>query len=87
MAKELQVYGWTGHRRDAGPRLQTREIVAARSRAAAARAAGYASPRQMFALMDTGNDEECAQALSEPGVVFWHPLDEIERDRKWHRGT
>lgn len=71
MAK-LKVYGWSGMRHEApGPHHQTREIVAATSKAAAARAAGYKGPWQMFNLCETGNELEVTLATSSPGVVFW----------------
>jgi hypothetical protein len=85
MSARLKVYGWQGCRQKAPGSKQTYEIVAAPSKAAAARAAGYVAPRQMFNLCETGNDDDVAQALSEPGVVFWRPLDQIPRERKWVR--
>ncbi len=76
--RPLKVYGWIGHRSG-----QTREIVAAPSKAAVARIAGFNSPRQMFCLCETSNDAELAQARSNPGKVFWHPLNELESRREW----
>jgi hypothetical protein len=78
MARKLKVYGWTGYRLECPPapngNHQTREVVAAASMAAAARAAGERSPRQMD-MCESGNDEDIAQAMSKPGVVFWRPLN------------
>lgn len=71
----MKVYGWQGYRTEAGPRMQTRDIVAANSMAAAARAAGFKYPSQMFNLGETGNKHEIKTAMSAPGVVFWCPLD------------
>lgn len=78
---KLQVYGWVSFR----GRTQSREVVAAHSLAEVARIAGYKRPSQLFNLEDTGNGPEIAAALSEPGVIFWHPLD--ERPISWRRST
>ena len=88
MARKLKVYGWQGFRTEAGKvarnhRNQTREIAAAPSMAACARLAGENSPRKLFNLGETGNDEECELALAEPGVVFWRPLDQPGCEREW----
>lgn len=64
---EMRVWGWLGFR---GAR-QTREVVAAPSKAAAARAAGERDPRRLFCLGETRNAEEVRLATSRPGVVFW----------------
>ena len=75
----LLVFGWQGHRHECPPApngsRQTREICAAKSMAAVARAAGVKYPRQLFNLCDTGNAYECELALSSPGTVFWRPID------------
>jgi hypothetical protein len=74
---KLRVYGWRGWRPEcpAAPNgsRQTRDIVAAHSRAEAARIAGEKGPWALDCLEETGNTEEIAQALSEPGVIFWRP--------------
>lgn len=75
----MKVYGWQGSRPHVG---QTREIVAARSKAAAARAAGYDDPRQMFNLTDTGNIQEINVAHRNPGTVFWTPINTWVRSEK-----
>ena len=73
---KTKVYGWISTRRDCeGPHHQTREIVCAPSRAAAARAAGIKSPRQLWNLCETGNEEEIRVATGAPRKVFWRPLD------------
>lgn len=77
-----RVYWWLGARREAGPRSQTREMVAAPSMAAAARAAGYKHPRQMFNLCETANEDDIRVAMSTPGVVFWKAIDSRG---EWHR--
>jgi hypothetical protein len=75
----MKVYAWVGHRTEAGaPHYQTHEIVAAPSKAAAARAAGERDPRRLFNLGETGNAADIAVATREPGVVFWRPIDARE---------
>jgi hypothetical protein len=71
--KELVVYGWTGRRAEIG---QTREIMAAHSKAEVARAAGYNSPARMFNLSRTYNAIEIEVATAAVGQVFHHPLYE-----------
>ena len=78
---KLQVYGWVSFR----GRTQSREVVAAHSLAEVARLAGYKRPSQLFNLSPTGNGPETAAAMSEPGVIFWHPLD--ERPLTWRRSA
>jgi hypothetical protein len=71
----MKVYGWQSFRNECkGPHHQTREIVAARSKAEAARLAGYKHPARMFNLCETGNEREIAVAMTRPGVVFWAPI-------------
>ena len=89
----LKVYGWTGTRYEAGAiareigkgygRSQTREIVAATSKAAAARAAGVARAGQLWNLSETANDECIEIAMREPGRIFWKPTDDIDGEH-WH---
>lgn len=78
----LKVYGWEGMRAPLS-RNQTREIVAARSKAEVARIVGEKYPSNLFNLAETGNEGEIQKAMSEPGTVFWRPLDG-ERD-EWYR--
>jgi hypothetical protein len=86
--KALKVFSWMGHRYDcpaaANGGRQTQEIVAASSMAAAARAAGVQRPRQLDNLTETSNDSDVAQAMSEPGTVFWRPYQRVS-DKKWRR--
>jgi len=89
MKRKLKVFGWQGRRLEC-PRApngdcSTREIVAAKFASEAARLAGYDRPAQMFNLCETGNAGEIAKALSEPGVIFWGPLDAFGRDREWRK--
>ena len=77
--KPLRVYGYTGYR-DECPATpnghhQTREIVAVRSRAEAARITGKTALFLKNYGCWTGNQEEIDTATAEPGVVFWRPLD------------
>jgi hypothetical protein len=76
--EKLKVYGWGGHRPNTGTHHgQTREIVAARSMAHAARLSGHHSPRQMWCITETGNPIEIAVAMNYAtrGCVCWKPLD------------
>ncbi len=83
MARKLKVYAWQDYcsneeRETLDLRswiTQVRAIVAAPSKAAAARAGGFDRPSQAFNLGETGNSEEIAQAMSEPGVVFIGCMD------------
>jgi len=88
MSRKLTVYGWVGYRREcpkaANGGQQTREVVAATSQKAAARAAGEEQPRRLFNLGTTENEEEIEVAMAHPGVVFWHPLDQRGPGR-WRR--
>lgn len=72
--RALRVYGWCGF---VSGHVQARLIVAAKSKAAAARAAGYKAPRQMFNLCETGNAAEIAAATAQPSIVMWRGLDEF----------
>ena len=88
--KPLQVWGCTKHGRRGYTPInswdrQTREIVAARSRAAAARAFGMEDRHLKDYGNVTSNAIECAVALAEPGVVFWRPLDQYKAP--WTRST
>lgn len=79
--KTLRVYGWSDFRDS----VQTREIVAATSRAAAARVT-HRLPYQLFNLCETANNEERRIALATPGVIHWCPLDESYRsNRVWRK--
>ncbi len=78
---KLKVYGWIGHFRKIDTHhVQSREIVAARSMAAAARAYGEKDPRRIFNLGETGNAHEISIAMSDPGRVFWKSLDANPRN-------
>lgn len=80
--KLLKVYGWSSFRPECRSNShQTREIIAAASRASAARSAGITLRSAIVEMVETGNDEELRRALAEPGVVFWHPLD---NRRTWY---
>jgi hypothetical protein len=72
MKRTLKVYGWQGDRRE-----QTREVVAAYSKAEVRRILGLSAydNANLFNFAETGNAEEIATALSAPGTVFWKPLN------------
>lgn len=73
---KVKVYGWHSMRQACTGGGQTREIVAAKSKAEAARCAGVRYPHELFNLTETGNSKEIETALSRPGVVFWRPVDD-----------
>lgn len=75
-----KVYGWQGWR--SASRGQTREIVAARSIAEVIRITG-GRRSDLFNIDVTGNTTEITQALSDPGTVFWRPLDDYSGE--WRR--
>lgn len=83
----MRVYGYTGSRLECPPArngsLQTREIVAARSFVAAARAFGKSPSSLRPWCSETGNAEELSIAFAKPGVVFWRPLD-FYGEGGWH---
>lgn len=76
MIRKLKVYVWQSVRFECPTHHRTtREIVAVTSKKEAALAAGFDKPTQMFNLCETRNPGEITQAMSEPGVVFWRPID------------
>lgn len=73
--RKLKVYTWQGFRRECSNlHKQTREIVAATSQKAAAAVVGE-TPGRLFNLSETHHEGSVAKAMSQPGVVFWQPLD------------
>jgi hypothetical protein len=77
----LKVYGWQGFQHDCPTHhRQTREIIATSSIKKAAEALGY-RPSDLFNVCETGNAQEIAQAMSQPGVGFWRPID--DRNNVW----
>lgn len=84
MTRPLKVYGWMGWRLprefqaafpDSPHRHgQTRECTAAHSKAEVMRIGG-GRKSDYFNLGETGNPQAVEAALSEPGVIFWQPLD------------
>lgn len=83
MGRKLRVYGWKSFRLECttDQHHQTREIVAAESRAAVARLVGRTRPSYLFNLCETGNADEIATAMARPGVVFWRGIS--DRDGTW----
>ena len=77
MAK-LKVYHWLGMtdvKWEERPWVgQVDCIVAAKSMAEVARLMGEKSPRSLFNLSETWNDEDKAVAMSKPGTIFWRHL-------------
>lgn len=79
----MKVYGWRGFK--AGMKnQQARFIVAAPSVAAVLRLTGMTRYTFNNDGCETGNVGEVAQALSEPGVIFYRGLDEW-LDEPWAR--
>jgi hypothetical protein len=84
MKKKLKIYSYQGYRRECPPApngsRQTSEVVAAYSKAQVKAIAGV-PPSEIH---ETGNNEDIAKALSEPGRIFWQPLlrhdDKLWRD-------
>ncbi len=82
--RQLRVFGWSGFRSACPtPHRQTREIVAATSKAEVARLAGFRYPRELPNLSETRNENEIAQALRAPRVIFWKPLSYSSADNDW----
>lgn len=79
MAQTLKVYGFLISRADAiyGPNgsQQTRNVVAAHSIAEVLRLANITRTDFNWSGAVTGNLNEIAIAMTEPGVVFWVELD------------
>jgi hypothetical protein len=69
------VWGYYGFSPVPEVREQVRRIVAAPSRAAAARAFGVSSAYLRDWGSETMNAAELAAALAEPGAVFWGPMN------------
>jgi hypothetical protein len=70
----IKVYGWQGWRPEspASPNggHQTREILATTSVAAVLRITGISRADYSYEGDTTGNPEEIAQAMSDPGVNY-----------------
>lgn len=85
--RTLKVYGWidiphldkdhpiTKDHRFRAHRCQLRAVIAAHSQAEAAKLTGHDRPSQMFNLCETGNVQEIAVAMAQPGVQFIAPMD------------
>jgi hypothetical protein len=83
---QLKVYGWGGYRPESkNSHHQTREIVAAQSKAEVARIVGVTSPARLWNLSRTWNGREILIALEEPGVVFWKDLDDYSAEPHYRR--
>lgn len=82
--KKLKVYTWMSFRVECKTHSrQTKEVVAAKSGAAAARLAGEDNPRRLFNFQEGGSPSEETVALANPEVIFWRPLD--DNTGGWHR--
>lgn len=70
----MRVWTWQAHHREAtGSGQQARFLVAAPTKAAAARAVDE-DPRRLFNLGETRKESDIAQAMFAPGVVYWQDM-------------
>lgn len=87
MPRPLKVFGYTGYRQAARIENnmlgQTREIIAATTKAEAFRKSGLTRAQFDNVVSETGNDEEIATALASPGTVFWQPHNYRARTGEW----
>lgn len=88
--RRLRVFGWSGHRPEAYGKDgnhehhgQTREICAARSMAAVARAAGVKHRARLWNLGVTGNKHEIEEAMKHPDRVLWRALNARSEPYNW----
>lgn len=82
-SQKIKVYVWQGFRTPLSTttrRVQSREIVAARSKAEVARIVGVKSPSALFCLGETKNQRAVAAAMAEPGTIFWRDIDASPED-------
>lgn len=89
---KLHVYRWRGHRYECctgnANSGTTSEVVAATSRSAARRLSYPDNTRmqpQLAEIYPAVHPNDIAKAMSEPGVVFWHPYDEHGDNKTWRR--
>lgn len=90
--KKLKVYGYRGWRCECPPApngsKQTREIVSAKSYAEAARLFGCSVHELKTYGGVTGNSSEIELAMSQPGTVFWLPLDgRWQNKHEWRKAN
>jgi hypothetical protein len=87
MPRALKIFGWTGHRREATMERnvhgQTKEIIAATTKAEAHRMSGIARSLFERTLHETADPEEVAQAMTAPGTVFWQPRNNMASTGEW----
>lgn len=80
MPRPLKVYGVMNFRQECpvSPNRgrQTRDVVAARSIAEAARLIGVSDRFMRVYGSETGNDVEVEICMADPGVVFWRPIND-----------
>ncbi len=68
---KIHVYTWEGNLGRKG----SREVVAAHSIAEALRCADVARKSALFNFAETQYSEYVAIAMTDPGAVFWRPID------------
>jgi hypothetical protein len=87
MPRPLKVFGWTGYRREAtmdrNIHGQTREVIAATTKAEAFRMSKLTRTQFDQRVSDTANAEEIALAMAAPGTVFWQPHNYPARTGEW----
>mgnify|MGYP007069486498 CR=1 FL=1 len=81
--RALKVYRWQSFRTECPTyHRQTKEVVAARSKAEAARLAGFDRPSQMFNFAEACSDLEIKVAMQSPGTVYWTPINNFSSEIK-----
>lgn len=79
MTGVLKVYGFTAMNPHTNPKVQgaqVRVIIAAKSVAELTRITGVSRRDYAWSGSVTANDDECAQALAEPGVAYMRALND-----------
>lgn len=87
MPRPLKVFTYTGHRNAAlmpkNVHGQTREIIAATTKAEALTKSGLTRSAFERTARETTLPEEVELALASPGVVLWKPRNELADTGTW----
>lgn len=87
MPRPLKVFTYVGHRNAAllpkNVHGQTREIIAATTKAEALTRSGLTRSAFERTAHETTMPEEAEMALASPGVVFWKPRNELADTGVW----
>lgn len=82
MARKLKVWGWVGiNPNPTNGHRQVREVVATTTKRQAIEASGLSAYTFNQYAGETGNTTERVTALSDPGAVFYRPLNDY--DAEW----